>query len=192
MTTQITIAYGDGIGYEIMDAALLIMREAGAQLDVEVVQMGEEEYRLGAPNGFDNRTLRAIKRTGILLKAPTIDPALIDNLDEGEFFSASSALYKELEITTHETNFIFADAPEFTAISSIGENVAIFESALAFDSAPHPAGMIFAACKMLEHIGQNQVGTNITNAILETFKELASTQVDSNKFAQAVIDRLKF
>ena len=166
MTTQITIAYGDGIGYEIMDAALLVMREAGAALDVEIVQMGEEEYRLGAPNGFDNRTLRAIQRSGILLKAPTIDPALIENLDEGEFVPVSAALYSALELPTQERSYIFADAPEFTAISSVGENCAVFESALAAGDVENPAGIILAATHMLRHTGQVEVAERIGAALL--------------------------
>lgn len=40
--TTITVAKGDGIGPEIMDATLKIIMAAGAQLKIEEVQVGEK------------------------------------------------------------------------------------------------------------------------------------------------------
>ena len=39
--TAITVAYGDGIGPEIMDASLRILQGVGAQIDIEEVVVGE-------------------------------------------------------------------------------------------------------------------------------------------------------
>ena len=38
--TPITVARGDGIGPEIMDATLDILEAAGAQLDIEEIEIG--------------------------------------------------------------------------------------------------------------------------------------------------------
>jgi isocitrate/isopropylmalate dehydrogenase len=39
----ITVAHGDGIGPEIMEASLHIIQEAGARIDLEVIEIGETE-----------------------------------------------------------------------------------------------------------------------------------------------------
>jgi len=200
--TQITIAYGDGIGPEIMEATLLIMREAGAAFEIEILQMGEEEYRLGAPNGYDKRTLRSIQRTGVLLKAPTINPALIPELIDDEeinhevFQTVSSALYGELGLHNQVSTSIFTNEPAYTAIISIAEkdkpNLAIFETALAYDSTPaNPVGMIYAAVKMLQHMNENVIAARIQNALLKTLEAGANPE-NCDKFADAVIENLEF
>jgi len=50
--TPITFARGDGIGPEIMDATLHILNEAGAQLDLEEIQIGEAIYKAGVAGGM--------------------------------------------------------------------------------------------------------------------------------------------
>ena len=44
MSQKITIAYGDGIGSEIMNATLQIMEAAGAKLEYDVIEVGEKVY----------------------------------------------------------------------------------------------------------------------------------------------------
>ncbi len=43
-TVRITVAHGDGIGPEITGAVLRILREAGARLSIEPVQVGKTVY----------------------------------------------------------------------------------------------------------------------------------------------------
>ena len=50
--TPITVAYGDGIGPEIMRATLDIITAAGAQLDIEEIETGEKVYLSGNPSGI--------------------------------------------------------------------------------------------------------------------------------------------
>ncbi len=45
--TPITVAYGDGIGPEIMSATLQILEAAGAALDIETIEIGEKVYLRG-------------------------------------------------------------------------------------------------------------------------------------------------
>lgn len=45
--TRITVAKGDGIGPEIMNATLAILQAAGAQLEVDEIQVGEQVYLAG-------------------------------------------------------------------------------------------------------------------------------------------------
>ncbi len=51
--TKITVAKGDGIGPEIMDATLHILEAAGAQLEIEEIQIGEKVYLNGNSAGID-------------------------------------------------------------------------------------------------------------------------------------------
>ncbi|MBL7998057.1 MAG: NADP-dependent isocitrate dehydrogenase, partial [Candidatus Kapabacteria bacterium] len=46
-TTPITVAHGDGIGPEIMDATLNIITAAGADIAIETIEIGEQVYLRG-------------------------------------------------------------------------------------------------------------------------------------------------
>lgn len=72
--TPITVAHGDGIGPEIMDATLHIMQEAGALLDIETVEIGEAVYLRGHSAGIEPATWDSIRRTKVFLKAPITTP----------------------------------------------------------------------------------------------------------------------
>ena len=74
MNTPITVAYGDGIGPEIMETTLQILEEAGALLDVEKVEIGEKVYLTGHPTGIEDSTWKSLQRTRVFLKAPITTP----------------------------------------------------------------------------------------------------------------------
>ena len=50
--TPITVAYGDGIGPEIMDATLHIIQAAGARIEIEPIEVGEKVYLRGINAGI--------------------------------------------------------------------------------------------------------------------------------------------
>lgn len=70
----ITVAYGDGIGPEIMSATLEILKHAEAQVRVEIIEIGEKLYKKNYTSGISHETWDSINRTGILLKAPITTP----------------------------------------------------------------------------------------------------------------------
>ncbi len=72
--TPITVARGDGIGPEIMDACLQIMQAAGAEFDIEEVRIGQEEYLNGNPTGIEPKAWDSLRRTGVFYKAPLTTP----------------------------------------------------------------------------------------------------------------------
>ncbi len=77
MPTQkvpITVAYGDGIGPEIMNVTLMILKEAKASLDIETVEIGEKVYKRGINTGIAPETWASLKRTKVFLKAPITTP----------------------------------------------------------------------------------------------------------------------
>lgn len=72
--TPITVAYGDGIGPEIMKATLEILDKAGAQLDIDTIEIGKAVYESGVKNGIADSAWASLDRTKIFLKAPITTP----------------------------------------------------------------------------------------------------------------------
>src|SRR6476661_504891 len=71
---RITVAKGDGIGPEIMDATLEIILAAGAKIEVEEIEVGEKVYLAGNTAGIAAESWDVIRRNKIFLKAPITTP----------------------------------------------------------------------------------------------------------------------
>lgn len=71
---RITIAKGDGIGPEIMDATLNILKAAGAELEYDEIEIGERVYLSGNSSGISASDWDVIRRNKIFLKAPITTP----------------------------------------------------------------------------------------------------------------------
>jgi len=93
--TPITIAYGDGIGPEIMRATLKILEAANAQISPEVIEVGEKVYLQGNTSGIPNEAWKSLKRTKVLLKGPITTP--------------QGSGYKSLNVTLRKTLSLFAN-----------------------------------------------------------------------------------
>lgn len=78
MTTHtkipIAVAYGDGIGPEIMEAVLHVLNEAGAPLEKHVIEIGEKLYLKGVATGIEPKSWDTIRHTKAFLKAPITTP----------------------------------------------------------------------------------------------------------------------
>lgn len=72
--TPITVAKGDGIGPAIMDATLEILDAAGAELDIDEIEIGEAVYKSGIKNGIADEAWESLRRTKVFLKAPITTP----------------------------------------------------------------------------------------------------------------------
>lgn len=70
----IAVAYGDGIGPEIMEATLFVLSEAGANIEIHPVEIGEKVYLRGHPTGIETSTWETIRNTQAFLKAPITTP----------------------------------------------------------------------------------------------------------------------
>ncbi len=71
---RITVAYGDGIGPEIMQATLDILHAAGAQLEYDYIEIGEKVYLSGNNSGVPDEAWELLRNNKILLKAPITTP----------------------------------------------------------------------------------------------------------------------
>ncbi len=94
-TTPITIARGDGVGPEIMDATLRILDAAGAPLRYEEIDIGERLYHAGHGSGIGPESWDTILRNGVLLKGPITTP--------------QGGGYKSLNVTIRKTLNLFAN-----------------------------------------------------------------------------------
>ncbi len=65
---------GDGIGPEIMQACLLIMEKAGANIQPEFVKIGEEVYNKEILTGIEDKTWESLYNNKIFYKAPITTP----------------------------------------------------------------------------------------------------------------------
>ncbi len=93
--TKITVAYGDGIGPEIMKATLNILDAAGAQLEKEVIEIGEQVYLKGISSGIEPRTWESLRETKVFLKSPITTP--------------QGGGFKSLNVTTRKTLGLYAN-----------------------------------------------------------------------------------
>lgn len=72
--TKITIAKGNGIGPEIMDATLDILKAAGARIETEEIEVGEKIYLAGNTSGIEAASWDSIRKNKIFLKSPITTP----------------------------------------------------------------------------------------------------------------------
>lgn len=73
-STPVTVAHGDGIGPEIMEATMRILKEAEAAIRIETIEVGEKLYKKNYTSGIADDTWESIGRTKVLLKAPITTP----------------------------------------------------------------------------------------------------------------------
>lgn len=93
--TPITVAYGDGIGPEIMTAVLKILDAAQAPVEPETIEVGEKVYLSGNSTGIPDEAWESICRTKVLLKAPITTP--------------QGGGYKSLNVTMRKTLGLYAN-----------------------------------------------------------------------------------
>ncbi|HVT04632.1 MAG TPA: NADP-dependent isocitrate dehydrogenase [Thermoanaerobaculia bacterium] len=93
--TPITVAHGDGIGPEIMEATLRILEAAGAAIEPEVIEIGEKVYLSGNSAGIAPAAWESLRRTKVFLKAPITTP--------------QGGGFKSLNVTTRKTLGLYAN-----------------------------------------------------------------------------------
>ena len=97
----VTVAHGDGIGPEIMQATLRILDAAGAPLRYEPIELGEQVYRRGVSAGIEDNAWESLRRNRVLLKAPITTP--------------QGGGYKSLNVTLRKMLGLYANVRPATA-----------------------------------------------------------------------------
>ena len=91
----VAVAYGDGIGPEIVEAVLRVLGAAGAPLRYDVVEVGEAVYKAGHTSGIAPEAWDALRRNRVLLKGPITTP--------------QGGGYKSLNVTLRKSLGMFAN-----------------------------------------------------------------------------------
>lgn len=92
---RITVAEGDGIGPEIMEAVLQILDTADAPLDYDKIEIGQRAYLNGNPSGIPPAAWETIRRNKVMLKSPVTTP--------------QGGGYKSVNVTLRATLGLFAN-----------------------------------------------------------------------------------
>jgi isocitrate dehydrogenase len=93
--TPVTIAYGDGIGPEIMTATMKILTAAKANIEPEVIEIGKQVYLEGFTSGIPDSAWESLIRNKVLLKGPITTP--------------QGGGYKSLNVTLRKTLGLYAN-----------------------------------------------------------------------------------
>ncbi|MBD3673841.1 MAG: NADP-dependent isocitrate dehydrogenase [Planctomycetaceae bacterium] len=107
--TPITVARGDGIGPEIMDATLQILNAAGAALDIHEIEIGAQVYEQGHTSGIAPEAWDSLRKNKVFLKAPITTP--------------QGGGYKSLNVTVRKTLGLFANVRPCVAHDPFVENL---------------------------------------------------------------------
>ncbi len=91
----VTVAHGDGIGPEIMDATLRIIKASGANVAFDEIQIGEQVYLDGNTSGITQEAWDSIRRNKVFLKAPITTP--------------QGGGYKSLNVTMRKTLGLYSN-----------------------------------------------------------------------------------
>ncbi|MBC5993686.1 NADP-dependent isocitrate dehydrogenase [Pontibacter cellulosilyticus] len=101
--TKIAVAKGDGIGPEIMEATLRVLQAAGARLDIEEIEVGENVYLAGNSSGITKEAWDVIRQNKVLLKAPITTP--------------QGGGYKSLNVTMRKMLGLYANVRPCTSLA---------------------------------------------------------------------------
>ncbi|MEA5258379.1 NADP-dependent isocitrate dehydrogenase [Arcicella aquatica] len=100
--TRITVAKGDGIGPEIMDATLAIIIAAGAAIEIDEIEVGEKVYLAGNTAGIAKESWDVVRRNKVFLKAPITTP--------------QGGGYKSLNVTTRKFLGLYSNVRPCTSL----------------------------------------------------------------------------
>ena len=117
VATPITVAYGDGIGPEIMNATLSILSAAGAKIKPQTIEVGEKVYRRGFVSGIGPDGWHSLRQTKVFLKAP------VTTLQHGGLKSVNVTVRKALGLYAN-VRPCMAYAP-YISTQSAGMNVVV-------------------------------------------------------------------
>lgn len=190
--TPITLAYGDGIGFEVMEAALRLLQEAEAELQIEIVELGAEVFKRGGTTGIPQDVWEPLRRARVLLKAPIAMP---ENVSYSLFLETLEAEFGVLETTVIET---LPALPAYTkAVIRKNDSFVLFEANhgaapdIAGKNIADPTGLMHAAILLLVHLEQYSTANFIHNALLKTLEDgINPAEIGTAEFAEAIVDRM--
>lgn len=74
VAARVAVIPGDGIGPEVIDAAVRLVDAAEGQVDWEWAEAGASVFARGVPSGVPRETIDLVAATGVVLKGPLATP----------------------------------------------------------------------------------------------------------------------
>lgn len=192
---HITIANGDGIYPNIINSSLCVLRDSGANVHFDFVEVGLRAFHHGFENGVPNSCMETILRNKIFLKSPTIDKNnkhhRLESLNEENIFEYN------IDLSEIETEF----SPLGCKIT-YNQHLAIFEPQLdnkfdiGFCNNSKVVDILLAFSLMLSYVGDYEASDKIANSVLHTIEqndfddENANNGSSIDNFCQRIIDNL--
>lgn len=102
---KISVAKGDGIGPEIMDAVIGIFDAAQVPLQYEFIDMGKSIYDKGFGTGMTEDAKNSVETNGILFKGPMETP--------------KGKGVKSINVTARKTWSTFANRRHFRSLEGV-------------------------------------------------------------------------
>lgn len=105
MQKNITVAYGNGIGPEIMTATLRILDAAECNFKYDIIEIGEKVYLGGIKSGIAPESWEILRRNKVFLKSPITTP--------------QGSGYKSLNVTIRKSMGLFASVRPTVAYTNV-------------------------------------------------------------------------
>lgn len=112
----ITVAKGDGIGPEIMDATLRILDAAEANLEYRFIEIGESVYLKGITSGIEPTAWDTLRDTKVFLKAPITTPQGGGYKSLNVTIRKSLSLYANVRPCVSYAPFVYTKHPKMNTV----------------------------------------------------------------------------
>ncbi|MDR3624822.1 MAG: NADP-dependent isocitrate dehydrogenase [Chlamydiales bacterium] len=142
----IAVSFGNGIGPEIMQVTLKILDAAGANIEINKIEIGEDIYLQGNINGIDDSSWRIIQDVKVLLKAPTTTPRGSNFNSTTSALRSTLALYANIRPSISFSPFIPAKSPH-TNLTVIKYNEETLNAHTEYQQTPNIAHSIRSMSK---------------------------------------------
>ena len=152
---HITVIPGDGIGQEVVDAALQILKAASAPINWTVCHAGETVFKAGVETGVPQDTLDSIKETKVVLKGPLTTPIGYGERSANVFLRKAFGLFANIRPVKQYPNIpsLFKNTPIDLVV--IRENIEDLYAGIEYYHQPGIAQSI----KLISEYGCNTINT---------------------------------
>lgn len=113
---RVTVAHGDGIGRDIMDATLSILEAAGAKLTYYPITIGKEMYLNGHKSGIAPEAWETLRNNPVFLKGPITTPQGGGYKSLNVTIRKSMGLYANIRPVRTYTPFVESHFPQMDVV----------------------------------------------------------------------------
>jgi isocitrate dehydrogenase len=148
----VTVAFGDGIGPYITDATLQILQSAGANIELNEIQVGEKSYLSGNSSGISEDSWKTILKNPVFLKAPITTPQGSGYKSLNVTIRKALGLYANVRPCRAYSPFVETSFPEMN-LTIIRENEEDLYAGVEYQVSPTTVSTL----KLLTHAGSEKI-----------------------------------